>query len=292
MKDYIIRAIDDEKSMRIFIATTTDMIEESRKMHNTSATATAAFGRTLTAASMMGIMLKGENDKISIQFKGNGPIENIVAVANSKGQVKGYVGNPSADLPVREDGKLDVGGIVGNSGKLIVIRDLGLRDPYIGQSNLVSGEIAEDIANYYAASEQQPSAVALGTFIDKDLSVKSSGGMIIQVLPNIDEERLSLLEHKIQVMTPISTLINQGYSPEKILNGLFEEFNMEILDKVEVKYQCDCNIERMERALISIGKEEMNKIIEEDEQAQLECHFCNKKYNFDKNDLEKLLDEI
>lgn len=292
MNDYIIRAINKDKSIRVFIATTTNLVEEARKTHNTSATASAALGRVLTAASIMGIMLKGEKDKISLQFKGNGPLKTILAVANSKGDVKGYIGNPEVDLPPKENGKLDVGSAVGNSGRLIVIRDLGLKEPYIGQSNIVSGEIAEDIANYFVISEQQPSAVALGTFINEDLTVAAAGGFIIQVLPNISEDDLSLLEYKIQNMTPISTLIKSGYSPEEMLDGLFGDMHMDILGKQEVSLQCDCNKDKLERALISVGKDEINDMINEDNGATLTCHFCNKEYKFDVDDLEKLLSEI
>ena len=292
MKDYIIRAIDKDKSIRVFIATTTDMVNEAKKIHNTSATATAALGRVLTASAIMGVMLKGDKDKLTIQFKGDGPINTIVAISNNKGEIKGYVGNPSADIPPKENGKLDVGNLVGKNGRLIVIRDIGLKDPYIGQSNIVSGEIAEDIAHYYALSEQQPSAVSLGTFIESDLSVKASGGMIIQVLPNISEDDLSLLEHKVQVMTPISELIKSGYSPEEILTGLFEEFNMEVLEKTPVSYKCDCSKERMEKALISIGREDLIDLIEKDEKAELVCQFCNEKHSFNKEELNDLLKEI
>lgn len=292
MKDYIIRAIDKDKSFRVFIATTTDMVDKASKIHNTSATASAALGRVLTATSIMGLMLKGDNDRLTLQFKGNGPIKSIVAVSNNKGEVKGYVGNPSADLPPKENSKLDVGNLVGKNGKLIVIKDLGLREPYIGQSDIVSGEIAEDLAHYYALSEQQPSAIALGTYVDKNLNVKASGGIIIQVLPNISDENLSLLEHKINSLTPISELIRKGFTPEEILNGVFEEFDMEILEKVFVNYKCDCSIDRMEKALISLGKEELKDIINNDESTELVCHFCNKKYTFSKQDLENLLYEI
>ncbi|EOD00908.1 Hsp33 family molecular chaperone HslO [Caldisalinibacter kiritimatiensis] len=291
MKDYVIRAIDKEKSIRIFIATTTNVVEDARKIHNTSPTVTAALGRTLTASAIMGFMMKGEKDKLTLKIRGNGPIGNIIAVSNNKGEIKGYVQNPSADLPTRSDGKLDVGGVVGRSGKLTVIRDLGLKEPYIGQSNLITGEIGDDLAQYFVTSEQQPSAVALGVLVDKDLSTKAAGGFILQVLPNIQEENLVKLEQKINKLESISKYIDKGYTPEELLERLFGEFQMEIKDKKEIKYTCDCSRERLEGVLISVGEEELKKMIAEDGEAEVVCHFCNTKYHFNKEELEKLLEK-
>lgn len=288
MKDYVIRAIDEEKSIRVFIATSTNMVEKARNIHNTFPVATAALGRSITAASIMGLMLKGDKDKITLQFRGDGPINNILAVSNNKGQVKGYLSNPHIDVPNREDGKLNVGKAVGR-GKLIVIRDLGLKKPYIGQANIISGEIAEDLANYFAASEQQPSAVALGVLINRDISVKAAGGAIVQVLPNISEERISKLEENLKELSSISTLIDEGLSPEEILKKVFGEFNMKITEKEEIEYICDCSKERMEKALISLGESEIKEMIEEDGEAEIVCHFCNKKYKFSKTELEDML---
>ncbi|RKD32429.1 Hsp33 family molecular chaperone HslO [Thermohalobacter berrensis] len=292
MKDYVLRAIDKEKNIRIFIASTTNLVEDARKIHNTTSTATAALGRTLTAAAIMGLMLKGEKDKVSINIKGDGPAKSILAVANSKGKVKGYIANPYVDLPLRKDGKLNVGMAVGKNGKISVIRDFGLKEPYIGQSNLVTGEIAEDLAQYFVYSEQQPSAVALGVLIDKDLSVKAAGGFILQVLPNIPEESLTKLEEKINNFKSISELINKGYKPEDILDDLLGDFDMEIKEKKEIKLECDCSRERLEEALISVGEEELTKILEEDGKAEVVCHFCNTKYQFDKQDLIKLIESV
>ncbi|SHH90684.1 molecular chaperone Hsp33 [Caloranaerobacter azorensis DSM 13643] len=291
MKDYIIRAIDKKGSIRVFIATTTNMVEKARQIHKTAPTATAALGRVLTAASIMGIMLKGDKDKVSLHIKGNGPIKSILAVANSKGEVKGYISNPNVDMPLREDGKLNVGMAVGREGKIIVIKDLGLREPYIGRSSLVTGEIAEDLTHYFAYSEQQPSAVALGVLVDRDLSVKSSGGFILQVLPDASDEVITKLEHKLNNIEPISSLIDRGYTPEDILAHIFGEFEMEILEKKDIDFVCDCSRERLEEALVSVGKEELERIIKEDGKAELVCHFCNTKYHFDKRDLERLLKE-
>ncbi len=292
MKDYIIRATDKGGNIRVFIARTTDLVEEARKIHNATPTAIAALGRTMTATVIMGNMLKNEKDSISVQFKGDGPINTILAVSNNKGDVKGYLGNPLVDLPKKPNGKLDVGGAVGTKGKLIVIRDLGLKEPYIGQSNIVTGEIAEDITHYFAYSEQQPSAVALGVIVDKDLTIKAAGGFIIQTLPNANENIITILEDRLSYIEPISQLIDKGYSPEDILEHICDGFGMEIKDKQEVQLKCDCSLERIERALISIGEEELKKIIEEDGNAELVCHFCNEKYQFDKQKLTNLLEEI
>ncbi|MGO1369168.1 MAG: Hsp33 family molecular chaperone HslO [Senegalia sp. (in: firmicutes)] len=292
MKDYIIRAIDEDASFRVFIASSTNTVEKARKIHGTSPVATAALGRTLTGAALMGSMLKGDKDKLTIQFRGDGPINNILAVSNSKGEVKGYISNPDIEVEDRVDGKLNVGGAVGSNGKLIVIKDIGLKNPYIGQSNIVSGEIAEDLANYFTTSEQQPSAVALGVLVDKDISVKASGGVIVQVLPNIDEEVLTKLEKNITILSFISSLIDEGSTPEDILNQVFGEFSMKITEKKEMDFACDCSKDRMERALISLGRDELTQILEEDKQAELVCHFCNEKYNFEEKEIKELLNSI
>lgn len=291
MNDYIIRALDKEKSIRVFIASTSNMVESARKIHNTTPVATAALGRTITAAGIMGIMTKGVKYKTSIQIKGNGPLKTILAVADSQGQVKGYVGNPYVELPLKKNGKLDVGNAVGKDGRVIIIKDLGLKEPYIGQSKLVSGEIAEDLSYYFASSEQQPSAVALGVLVDVDLTVRASGGYIVQVLPNISEELLNKLEERLSNVEPISRLIDKGYTPEDILDKVFGDFGMEIKEKNEISLTCDCSRERLEGALISIGEEELKSIIAEDGKAEVSCHFCNTSYTFNTDELNKLLDE-
>ncbi|MCG4585905.1 Hsp33 family molecular chaperone HslO, partial [Anaerosalibacter bizertensis] len=229
MKDYVIRAIDEKGTIRVFVASTTNLVEEARKTHNTMPTGTAALGRTLTAASIMGTMMKNEKESISIQFRGDGPIKNIAVVSNSKGEVKGYLGDPTVDLPLKSNGKLDVGGAVGRNGRVIVIKDFGLKDPYIGQSSIVSGEIAEDLTYYFANSEQQPSAVNLGVLVDRDLSVKAAGGYIVQLLPGTLDEDIDKLEECIKNSEPISTLIDKGLTPEEILENVFGKFNMNIL---------------------------------------------------------------
>lgn len=291
MNDYIIRALDKEKSIRVFIASTSNMVESARKIHNTTPVATAALGRTITAAGIMGVMTKGAKYKTSIQIKGNGPLKTILAVADNQGQVKGYVGNPYVELPLKKNGKLDVGNAVGKDGRVIIIKDLGLKEPYIGQSKLVSGEIAEDLSYYFASSEQQPSAVALGVLVDVDLTVRASGGYIVQVLPNISEELLNKLEERLSNVEPISRLIDKGYTPEDILDKVFGDFGMEIKEKNEISLTCDCSRERLEGALISIGEEELKSIIAEDGKAEVSCHFCNTSYTFNTDELNKLLDE-
>lgn len=289
MRDYLIRAMDKTGNIRMFAATTTNMVELGRTTHNTSPTATAALGRTLTAAAMMGVMMKNERDRLTLKISGGGPIGTIMIVANNKGLIKGYVDNPNADVPSREDGKLDVGGVVGKDGTITTIMDLGLKDPYIGQSNLVSGEIAEDLATYYAISEQQPSAIGLGVLVDKDISVKAAGGYIIQLLPDVSDEDISKIEEAISKTPSVSSLIDKGLSPEDIMNELLSEFEMEVLDRVDIEYKCDCSRERIEEVLLSIGKSEIESMIEEDEKAEVVCHFCNTKHQFSKEELENLI---
>lgn len=291
MKDYVIRALDKDKSIRIFIASTTNMVEEARNTHNTTPVATAALGRTLTATGIMGFMLKSEKHKTSLQFKGDGPLGTVLAVSNSRGEVKGYVGNPYVDLPIKDNGKLDVGSAVGKNGSITIIRDLGLKKPYIGKTNIVSGEIAEDLTYYFATSEQQPSSVALGVLVGKNLSVRASGGYIVQVLPNISEENLSKLENIINNVSPISTLIDRGLTPEEILKEVFGSFDMEIKEKRDIKFKCDCSRERLEGAIISLGEKEIKNIIEEDGKAEITCNFCNTAYDFNREELSRLVEE-
>ncbi|QXM06374.1 Hsp33 family molecular chaperone HslO [Crassaminicella indica] len=291
MKNYVIRAVAANKNLRVFLAVTTDLVEQARKIHDTTPVATAALGRTLTATAMMGLMLKGQRDKLSVQIKGEGPIKQILAVADASGNVKGYVSNPHIELPLREDGKLDVGGAVGRKGKMVVIKDLGLKEPYIGQSDLVSGEIAEDFTAYFAYSEQQPSAVALGVLVDRDYTVKHAGGWIIQVLPDAGEEIIVKLEEKLKDIPAVTKLMETVSDGEEILKMLLEGFDVEILDKTEVRLACDCSVEKLEKALISVGEKALKEMIEEDGQAELTCHFCNKKYHFDKEHLLRLYEQ-
>lgn len=292
MKDYLIRAIDKKGNIRVFIAVTTNIVEKARRIHNTSPTATAAFGRALTAAVMMGAMMKNSKDKLTLRINGGGPIGTILVVADNSGRVKGYVDNPYVDLPSRKDGKLDVGGLVGNQGSITVIVDFGLKEPYVGQANLVSGEIAEDLATYYAISEQQPSAVGLGVLVDKDISVRAAGGYIIQLMPNIPEEDIDTIENVLSKIEPVSKLVDMGLKPEDIMEKLLGQFEMEILDKIDIEFKCDCSREKIESVLISLGKEELKDMIEKDGKGEVICHFCNTKYNFSKEQLEEILSRI
>lgn len=289
MKDYLIRGTDSRGTMRFFVATTTSLVEKARQLHNTSPTATAALGRALTAAAILGVTLKNEKDVLTFKIKGDGPLGNIVTVANNKGEVKGYVDYPYADLPTRSDGKLDVGGLVGKNGQLAIIKDLGLKEPYVGFSNLISGEIAEDLANYFYTSEQQPTAIGLGVLVDRDISVRASGGYMLQLLPGVKDEDIDRIEEIIRNAKPISTLVDEGLSAEDILKDLFGEFEVKVLDKIPLKFHCNCSNDRIQQVLISLGHEELKKIIEEDEKAEVVCHFCNTKYNFNKEELMELL---
>ncbi len=292
MKDYLIRAIDKSGRIRLFVAKTTNLVEEARRIHNTSPTATAALGRSLTVGVMMGAMMKNENDKLTLKISGNGPVGKILVVANNAGHVKGDIDYPTADLPSRADGKLDVGGLVGNDGAVTVIMDLGLKEPYVGQSSLLTGEIAEDMANFYMISEQTPSAISLGVLVDKDISCIAAGGYIIQLLPGVSDEEISLIENALSKIEPVSAMINKGLSPEEIMDRILGQFDMEILGKLDLEYHCDCSRDKIEKVIVSLGKKEIEDIIEEDEKAEVVCHFCGTKYQFDKENLSKLLVDI
>lgn len=297
-------AIDKSRSFRVYLAITTKMVEDARKLHNTTPLATAALGRALTGAGLMGLLLKNDQEKLTIQLKGDGPAGEILVTANGAGRVKGYISNPEVELPLRVDGKLDVGGSLG-IGTLTVIKDLGLKEPYVGKIDLVTGEIADDLTAYFFISEQQSSSVALGVKIDKDGSTLSAGGMIIQMLPDADSASVDALEQMLEAMEPISSLVEEeikksaGKTQEAILDGLLlnifgglpEEFLVEHLEYRDIEWNCDCSVERLEKVMISIGTKDLNEIIEEDGQAELVCQFCEKRYHFDKPHLEKLLIE-
>jgi molecular chaperone Hsp33 len=287
--DYMIRAMDKKKTFRLFMVRSTDTVEEARRYHNTTPTASAALGRTLTAGLMMGFMMKNEKDRLTININGGGPIGTIMVVSDNSGHVKGYVGNPNVDLDLKEKGKLNVGGAVGTKGKLTVMLDIGLKEPYVGSTDLVTGEIGEDIAYYYYLSEQQNTAVALGVLVDIDYSIKSAGGFMVQTLPFIEEEDLLKLEKALSNLKSVSEYFDNEKDVEEIAKEIFSEFEIEILDKIPVSFRCDCSEERMEQALISLGKEELTKIIEEDEKIETVCHFCNKKYLFEGEKLKNLL---
>lgn len=298
-------AIDKSGSYRVYLTITTDMVEEARNIHMTTPLATAGLGRVLTAAGLMGIMLKNPQDKLTLQFKGEGPAKQILATADGTGNVKGYIANPDVDLPLTKAGKLDVGGSLG-LGELTVIKDLGLKEPYMGTIALVSGEIAEDLAAYFFISEQQNTSVALGVKIERDYHVGAAGGMIIQMLPEAEEEAVDALEAMIGNLPPLTSLIDEvkqnaaGKSEEGLAADLLErifsempsKYQVQKLETREINWCCDCSKPRLERALMSIGRKDLAEIIEEDGQAELQCQFCLKKYHFNKKELEKMLEEL
>ena len=288
--DYILRATAGEGSVRVFIANTKEIVQQAFLHHKTSPVMSAALGRALTAVSIMGSMLKSDDDLVTIKIKGDGPGKGLIVTGDSKARVKGYPFNPMVDIPLKPNGKLDVQNALGE-GSLTVIKDMGLREPYVGQIPLVSGEIAEDLTYYFAKSEQTPSAVSLGVLVDRDYSIKQAGGFIIQVMPNADENIINSLETKLATIKPFTTLLEEGNTIEDILNILLGDFGVNILDKIPVKFYCNCSKERVEKALISIGKDELETIIKEDKKATLHCHFCNKDYEFHENDLKTLLNE-
>ena len=292
MKDYLIRGMDKNGRIRAFVASTTYMVEEARRIHNTSPTATVALGRSLTASALMGTMMKNEEDTLTFKVSGNGPGGSILVVAKNNGNIKGEIMHPEADVPSKADGKLDVGALVGDEGTITIIMDLGLKEPYIGLSNIVSGEIAEDLAHYYAYSEQQPSVVSLGVLVDKDLSVRAAGGYIIQLLPGCTEEDIVSIERAIENIKPVSTLIDEGLSPEDILNTILKDFEMHILEKKEIQYKCDCSKDKIKEVIRSLGKTEIQAMIEEDHGAEVVCHFCNTDHKFNEEELEKIMIDI
>lgn len=285
---YILRATAQNGDVRIFAAITTEMIERARKIHNLSPTASAALGRFLTAGSIMGLMLKGDMDTLTLSINGGGEAGNLVVVANSKGNVKGYISNPFVDPPLNSKGKLDVGGAIGVNGTLNVIKDLGLKEPYSSQVPIRTGEIGDDIAYYFTVSEQTPSAVVVGVQVDTDVTIKSAGGLIIQMMPGANPMLADIITYRLEEIPPLSTLIGDGKSGEDILNMLFDDMDLKILDRIEVDYVCDCSRERVERALISMGRQELESIKEE-ENIEIQCHFCNAKYSFTKKDIESLM---
>lgn len=288
MSDYIIRATAAGGQIRAFAATTRETVEYARQAHNTSPVATAALGRLLTGGAMMGVMMKGEDDLLTIKIEGDGPIGGLTVTADSKGNVKGYVFHPEVMLPPNEKGKLDVGGALG-IGVLSVIKDIGLKDPYVGQTILVSGEIAEDLTYYFTASEQTPSSVALGVLMNRENTVRQAGGFILQLLPGASEEIISGLEKRLGEITSITALLDAGKTPEMILEYLLGEFGLEILDRIPVRFTCNCSRQRIEKALISVGRQELQSMIDEGKTVEVNCHFCNKMYSVTVDELKHLL---
>lgn len=287
MNDYIVRAMAADNQLRAFAVYSKNLVEEARQRHNTSPVATAALGRLLSASAMMGIMMKGEDDLLTVKFEGDGPIGTVLVTADSKGNVKGYVDNPEVLLPPNSVGKLDVGGAVGR-GLLTVIKDIGMKEPYNGSCEIVSGEIAEDLTYYFASSEQVPSAVALGVLMEHDNTVKQAGGFIIQVMPFADDSVLDKLEKKLGEIPSVTTMLESGMTPEDILEDILGEFGLEITEKTETAFSCNCSKERVEKALISIGKKELTSMIDDGKNIELKCHFCNQSYEFTVDELKKL----
>ena len=288
MNDYIIRATAANDQIRAFAAVTTEMVETAREHHNTSPVATAALGRLLTAGAMMGSMMKGEKDVLTLQIKAGGPLQGITVTADSQGNVKGYVGNPDVCIPANSKGKLDVAGAVG-PGFLTVIKDMGLKEPYSGQVMLQTCEIAEDLTYYFATSEQVPSAVGLGVLMKKNNTVRQAGGFIVQLMPFAEEEVISRLEQNVQKINSVTNLLEEGHTPESLLEKVLEGFEMQINEKMDTRFHCNCSKERVAKALISIGRKELNEMIQEGKPIEMNCHFCNTNYNFTVEELKEIL---
>lgn len=288
-KDYLVRGMVYQDYVRVFAVDITETLEEIRKRLDTYPIVSAALGRTLGVGAMMGAMVKGE-DRLSIVIKGGGPIGQIVVDANGKGEVRGYVSNPHVEFPLNEHGKLDVRAAVGTEGTLIVTKDLGLKEPYQGSSPMVSGEIGEDFAYYFTVSEQVPSAVGVGVLVNPDCSIKSAGGFIFQVMPNTPEEIISKLERDISQTRSVSAMVNDGLTPEEMIKEITGQEG-KILGKLPVVFKCHCSRQRVESALISLGKEELQAIIDEQNEAEIQCHFCNEEYHVSRGELYKLIEQ-
>ena len=287
MSDYIVRATAANGCIRAFCATTRELTEYARACHETSPVVTAALGRLLTAGAIMGSMQKGEDDILTLQLRGTGPMKGITVTADSKAHVKGYPIVNDVILPANSKGKLDVSGAIGK-GYLSVIKDMGLKDPYVGQVELVSGEIAEDLAYYFTSSEQVPSAVSLGVLMEKNNTVKQAGGMIIQALPGAGDEEISKLEERLSKLPSMTQMLEDALVPEQILEKILSDMDLQILDRIDTGFVCNCDRERVEKVIISLGRDELTKIIAEGEPLQLKCHFCNKSYDFSAKELKSL----
>ena len=294
MKDYVIKATSGNGQVRAYVGITKNLVQTARDNHNTIKVATAALGRTLTATTMMGLMMKNDNDELSVIIKGGGPIGTILTTADSKGNVKGYVQYPDLNGVQVEDypnGKLNVAGAVGKEGYVKVIKDLGLREPYVGSYPLVSGEIAEDFTHYFALSEQTPSVVSLGV-LTTETTVEQAGGLIVQLMPDATEETITTLEQNVAKLKSVTTMLSEGMTPDDILNVVLEGLDPKILDICEVKFDCNCSKERIKKVLISLGRETLTEIIEEDKQAEISCHFCNSAYHYTEEELREILAEM
>lgn len=290
MTDYLVRAVAADAQVRAFACTARGVVETARQAHNTSPVVTAALGRMLSAGAMMGSMLKGERDLITVQVKGDGPMKGVTVTADSSGSVKGYANVPDVILPANAKGKLDVAGALGH-GVLNVIKDMGLKDPYVGQTLLQTGEIAEDLTYYFATSEQVPSSVGLGVLMEKDNTVKQAGGFIVQLMPFAEEEVIGRLEENLSRITSVTSLLEAGNTPEQILELLLQGLHPEITDTMPITFSCNCDKERVEKALISIGKKELQEMILDGEEIEVNCHFCNRNYRFSVEELKRLYEK-
>ena len=289
MADRIVRAISTDGMVQAAAICSRELTERARQIHKTLPVATAALGRTLAAASMMGNALKGDGASLTLQFKGGGPLGTVLAVSDNEGCVRGYVTNPHTDLPLRPDGKLDVGGAVGHDGTLTVIKDLHMKEPYVGTIDLLGGEIAEDVASYFVESEQIPTACALGVLVDRDQSVKSAGGYLIQLMPGAGEDTIAKVEGGVMAAGPVSAILEQNDDPEALLRTVMSDFDLKILETCPVSYKCYCSRQRVERALISLGKPELEQMLAEQGGCQLTCQFCDAVYDFSADDLRALI---
>jgi len=291
MADYIVRATAANGYVRAFAATTRDTVEYARSIHNTSPVATAALGRLLTAGAIMGSMMKNEKDVLTLQIKCDGPIKSLTVTADMYANVKGYVGNPNVIIPANDKGKLDVASAL-DLGVLSVIKDIGLKEPYIGQTILVTSEIAEDLTYYYATSEQTPSSVGLGVLMNKNNTVRQAGGFIIQIMPNASEEIITKIEEKLKNVESVTTLLNLGNTPEMLLNIILGDLELNILDKIDVNFKCDCDKHKIEKVLTSIGKMELDSMIADNEPIEVNCHFCSTSYIFEIDEIKELAEKI
>lgn len=290
MTDYIVRATAADSQIRAFAATTREMTEYARKVHEESPVACAALGRLMTAGAMMGAMMKGDKDLLTLQIRADGPLRGMTVTADAKGNVKGFAGNPQVMLPPNALGKLDVGGAVGH-GILNVIKDMGMKEPYVGQTQLVSGEIAEDLTYYYATSEQINSSVALGVLMEKDNTVKQAGGFILQLMPFTDDAVIDKLEENVKKLPSVTTMLEEGETPEGMIRRVLDGFDIEFYEETPTGYVCDCSRERVERAIVSIGKKEIQDMIDDQKPIEVNCHFCGKHYEFNVDELKNLLEK-
>ncbi|MBR9658665.1 MULTISPECIES: redox-regulated molecular chaperone HslO [Bacillus] len=291
MKDYLVKALVFDGEVRAYSVRTTNTVSEAQRRHDTWRTASAALGRSLTAGTMMGAMLKGDQ-KLTIKVEGNGPIGPILVDAHANGDVRGYVTNPHVDFEGTEQGKLRVYQAVGTEGFVTVIKDIGMREPFIGQSPIVSGELGEDFTYYFAVSEQTPSSVGVGVLVNGDDSILAAGGFILQIMPGAQEETISFIEERLQKIPPVSTLIEQGLSPEELLYAVLGEDKVKVLETMDVQFNCTCSRERIESVLISLGKTELEQVREEEEETEVHCHFCNERYKFSKEDITNLIENL